>query len=374
MALVNLEDMLLHAYQHHYAIGSFEIVDLQFLQAIIDSAENFQSPVILSISESYFNYFDFELIMPAIEAAAKRASVPVAIHLNHGHSLQSAIRAIRHGCNSIMMKESQNSRKDTFEVTKKVVDMAHACGIPVEGEINIHSPSDESDLKDATNYVGETGVDSVEISIGTVKNAASGESVIANFNRALGIPLAIQDPGDLDDVDYTEFLSNGVAKIHFRQILINAAINQTTSQVHSHDELMQLAVVKRQAISLAVDKCIALCGSVNRARDVLAHAAPWRAVEHLIIYNVSGLSDLDTDNMIQSGHQCLTQIPGVRQVISGEAVISDASYRFCWLIRFCHPRVIESYKHHPIHMDYADHQFRPHADKRLSIDYLLKNG
>ncbi|RMG30015.1 MAG: fructose-bisphosphate aldolase, partial [Gammaproteobacteria bacterium] len=82
MPLVNLRDMLVHAHRHGYAVGAFDLVGLDFLEAIVAGAEQARAPVILSLAESHFGYFDFELAMAATVAAARRASVPVAIHLD----------------------------------------------------------------------------------------------------------------------------------------------------------------------------------------------------------------------------------------------------------------------------------------------------
>ncbi|MEN8206413.1 MAG: class II fructose-bisphosphate aldolase [Pseudomonadota bacterium] len=80
------------SYRNGYAVGAFDLVSLEFLEGIMAAAERACSPVILSLAESHFNYFDFELIMPAVEAAARRATVPAAIHLDHGASLDSAVK------------------------------------------------------------------------------------------------------------------------------------------------------------------------------------------------------------------------------------------------------------------------------------------
>ena len=91
MALVNLRDMLNHAYRNGYAVGAFDLVSLDFLEGIMSAAERCRAPVILSLAESHFDYFDFDLLMPAVETAARRASVPVAIHLDHGANTESAV-------------------------------------------------------------------------------------------------------------------------------------------------------------------------------------------------------------------------------------------------------------------------------------------
>ena len=106
MPLVDMHDMLNHAYRNHYAVGGFDLVSLDFLEAILAAAENCRAPVILSLVESHFDHYDFELVMAATEKAARRATVPVAIHLDHGATLDSAVRAINHGCNGVMVDAS----------------------------------------------------------------------------------------------------------------------------------------------------------------------------------------------------------------------------------------------------------------------------
>jgi len=93
--LVNMKDMLYHAYENNYAVGAFDLVSLDFLEAVIKAAENCRSSIILSIAEPHFNHYDYELMLPAVEAAAKRASVPVAIQLDHGSSIETLTKAIR---------------------------------------------------------------------------------------------------------------------------------------------------------------------------------------------------------------------------------------------------------------------------------------
>ena len=92
MPLVHMGDMLRHAYDNHYAVGAFDVVSLDFISGVVAAAEAKQAPVIISLAESHFEYFDFELLMTAVVRAAERTTVPVAIHLDHGESLQSAVQ------------------------------------------------------------------------------------------------------------------------------------------------------------------------------------------------------------------------------------------------------------------------------------------
>ena len=101
----------------------------------------------------------------------------------------------------------------------------------------------------------------------------------------------------------------------------------------------------------------------------MADSEPWTPVEHLIISNVTEISEEETHAMIVEGQKVLSTIPGVLEVVTGEAVKSDADYRYAWLVRFCHPTVIDSYRDHPLHVAFADNKFRPVAGGRISIDY-----
>jgi fructose-bisphosphate aldolase class II len=96
----------------------------------------------------------------------------------------------------------------------------------------------------------------------------------------------------------------------------------------------------------------------------------YTPIEHLIIYN-SSLNEEQTRSAVERGRRVLNNIPGVRATWSGESVVENAKYRWCWLIRFANESVISFYRDHPDHVAYANEQFRPMADDRISIDYVL---
>ena len=391
MPLVNMKDMLEHAHRNAYAVGAFDLVSLDFLQGIIEAAEQTESPVILSLAESHFDYFDFELAMRATEAAAMRASVPVAIHLDHGASLQSAIDAIRLGCNGVMVDASQQALADNIASTRQITGMAHACGVPVEGELG-YVPGVEGEdaerhpgevayttVEDASRYVEQTGVDFLAVSIGTVHGRMQGQPQLdferlQQINQALGIPLVIHGGTGLSDDQFRQLIANGVAKINYYTALSDAAARQIGVNMEAGGK-GYTALVKdlRPVIAEETARCMQLWGSTGRAGELLQHCQPWLPVEHLIIYNVTGLDVARTQEMIAEGRRVLSAIPGVREVFTGEAVKQDAAYRYSWLVRFCHPAVIDSYRDHPAHVAFADKLFRPVAAERISIDYLQLN-
>jgi len=386
MALVNLRDMLNHAYRNGYAVGAFDLVSLDFLEGIISAAERCRAPVILSLAESHFDYFDFDLLMPAVETAARRASVPVAIHLDHGANTESAVYAINLGCNGVMVDASHEPIDENLRRTATVVVMAHACGVPVEGELG-YVPGVEGEdaerhpgdityttVEEARRFVNETGVDFLAVSIGTVHGRMRGEPKLdferlAQINRALKIPLVIHGGTGLSDEQFRRLIASGVSKINYYTALSDAAGRRIRGNIEQQGGYTGLLEGARKAISEEVERCMRLWGSAGKAADVLDASELWAPIEHLIIYNVKGLDEQGVQAMMAEGRRMLAAIPGVREVITGEAVKAGAAYPYTWLVRFCHPAVIDSYRDHPSHVAFADQLFRPVAGERISIDY-----
>ncbi|VAW79450.1 Fructose-bisphosphate aldolase class II [hydrothermal vent metagenome] len=388
MPLVNMKDMLEHAYRQGYAVGAFDLVSLDFLQGIMMAAEQSRAPVILSLAESHFEYFDFELIMAAVETAARCASIPVAIHLDHGASLTSAVTAIRYGCNGIMVDASHEPLSGNIQMTRSVVDMSHACGIPVEGELGYVPGVEGEDAErhpgeaayttpeDASFYVNQSGVDFLAISIGTVHGRMKGEPKLdfqrlKHINETLKIPLVIHGGTGLSDYQFRQLIANGVAKINYYTALSDTAAKQIYENSRTGINSGYTGLVKdvRSVVASEAKRCMLLWGSAGRADEVLLDCRPWQPVEHLIVYNVQGVDKTAAETMITEGQRILSAIPGVRKVFAGEAVQNEAKYRYTWLVHFCHAAVINSYREHPDHVAFANKLFRPVAGERISIDY-----
>jgi len=388
MPLINMRDMLDHAYRNNYAVGGFDLVSLDFLEAIINAAEATRSPVILSLAESHFEYYDFELAMAAAEQAAKRTSVPVAIHLDHGGSYDSAVSAINKGCNGVMVDASQASFADNVAITKTVVSMAHKCGVPVEGELGYVAGVEGEDaekhpgdivytsVEEAKHYVEQTGVDFLAVSIGTVHGRMQGQPSLdferlKEINQTLNIPLVIHGGTGLSDEQFKELIANGVAKINYYTALADAAGKTIRDNITADSQCGYTGIVQgiRKAICAEVERCMVNWGSAGQADEVIAHSASWKPVHHVIIFNVEKTSDADAQKMMREGEAVLSKIPGVRCVNTGTAVVENAKYKFTWLIEFVHENVIESYRNHPDHVAFADNLFRPIAGDRISIDY-----
>lgn len=388
MALVDMRDMLDHAYRNRYAVGGFDLVSLDFLEAILAAAERRCAPVILSLAESHFEYYDFELAMAATVAAARRTRVPVAIHLDHGADLQSAVRAINLGCTGVMIDASTLPLAENVARTREIVVMAHGCGVPVEGELGYVAGVEGEDAErhpgevvytspdEAQEYVAQTGVDFLAVSVGTVHGRMRGEPQLdldrlALINERLGLPLVIHGGTGLSDMQFRALIERGVVKINYYTALADAAAAQMRANAAVDPRAGYTALMKgvQAAIAAEVERCIALWGSADQAAAVLESARPWREVEHIILYNFRAEAQQRVPELMRTGRRELGAIPGVRRVFTGNAVGPDAEYRHCWAVRFAGEAVIPSYRDHPVHRRFADEEFRPYAGDRISIDF-----
>lgn len=388
MPLVDMKEMLEHAYRERYAVGAFDLVSLDFLEAIMAGAEALRAPVILSLAESHFEYYDFELAMAATVAAAERATVPVAIHLDHGASHQSAIRSINLGCNGVMVDVSTLPFEQNVAATREVVEMAHGCGIAVEGELGYVAGVEGEDaerhpgdvvytsVSEAREYVEKTGVDCLAVSIGTVHGRMRGTPKLdierlAQINEALRIPLVIHGGTGLSDEQYRQLVENGASKINYYTALADAAAAQMRHNGGADQRAGYTGLMKgvREAIRAEVERMIRLFGGEGRAEAVLSAARAFQAVDHVIVYNVNGADDQQVQTMMARGRERLSAIPGVRRVVTGWSITEGSKFRFCWLVEFVHPKVIDSYRDHPAHVAFADELFRPIAGDRITIDF-----
>jgi fructose-bisphosphate aldolase class II len=382
-------------------------MSFDFLEAILAAAENCRAPVILSLAESRFDHHDFadrsevrgagqggpggdfELVMAATEKAARRATVPVAIHLDRGASLDSAVRAINLGCNGVMVDASHESFPANVAHTRRVVEMAHACGATVEGELGNPAGADGEDavryageapctsVEEAKAFVQRTGVDCLAVSIGTVLGRLRGRPKLdierlKRINEAVKVPLVIHGGTGLTDEQFHKLVTNGVAKINCYTALADAAGDRLRANARADARRGYAGLVQgvQDAIRTEAERCLHRWGSAGRAAEVLVQCRAWQPVEHVIVYNVEGADDAKVAAMMARGRETLSRIPGVRRVFTGWAVQQSPKFRCCWLVEFVHEKVIESYRDHPDHTAFANQLFRPIAGDRIGIDFV----
>ena len=150
--LVNLNDVLKDAQKNHYGVGLFNTTDTDMLEGAIAAAEELRSPIVIGTAEVLLPFGDLKLIAPSIIAAAKRATVPVVVHYDHGLTFDRCIEALKLGFSSIMFDGSAGDPAKNFENTREMVKIAHSMGVTVEGEIGHVGQADTGDNETSDQY------------------------------------------------------------------------------------------------------------------------------------------------------------------------------------------------------------------------------
>lgn len=239
--LVTLAELLGAAKRTPCAVGAINVPNLEAIRGVIEAAEELDSPVILQHAEVHENLVCLEEIGPIMLDYARRATVPVAVHLDHGASFEMCMKAIRLGFTSIMYDASSKRYEDNLMETKEIVKIAHAAGVSVEAELGhiftsavgggegrgSDSSEDYADLEDvytdpalAKEFVEQTGVDCLAIGFGTVHGIYLKEPKL-DLNRILqirdniDIPFVMHGGSGVSEEDYRTAIKNGICKINY---------------------------------------------------------------------------------------------------------------------------------------------------------------
>lgn len=275
--LVNLNDVLPKAKENKYAVGLFNTTDTDMLEAVISAAEELNSPVIIGTAEVLLPFGELKLIAPSIIAAAKRASVPVVVHYDHGLTMDRCYEAIELGFSSIMFDGSAAAPEENLSQTAEMVRYAHERGISVEGEIghvgNADVGDNETDDKyttpeEAKAFVERTGVDALAVAIGTAHGAYKTAPKLdierlKAIRNATDTPLVLHGGSGLSDDDFRNTVAGGIAKVNIFTDLCVAGLNAVKNSKSS--DYLTVRNEKVAAIKEAVKKKILLFGSAGKA-------------------------------------------------------------------------------------------------------------
>jgi tagatose 1,6-diphosphate aldolase GatY/KbaY len=228
MALVTSEKMLLDAQKGGYAVGAFNAENMEMVMAIVDAAEELQAPVIIQTTPSTVKYAGLDMYLANVRAAAERASVPVAMHLDHGSSFDLAMKALHTGYTSVMIDGSQESFENNIALTRSVVRAAECMGIPVEGELGTVGGK-EDDLEasagctlpeEAAEFAEKTGVSSLAVAIGTAHGVYKTTPKLdverlKEIRRVVSVPLVLHGASGLSDESIRACIAEGICKVNF---------------------------------------------------------------------------------------------------------------------------------------------------------------
>ncbi|MBS3811750.1 MAG: class II fructose-1,6-bisphosphate aldolase [Halanaerobiales bacterium] len=284
MDLVPMADILKKADKEYYAVGGFNINNMEFLQGIIWAAEEAKSPLILQASEGAIKYIGMDYVVNMVEAAVKETEIPVALHLDHGSNYDVIMDCIRNGFSSVMFDGSKYPLKQNIRLTKEIVKAAHSVGVTVEAELGqIGGAEDdlEVDEKDASftepdeaeEFVKKTGVDALAIAIGTAHGVYKGKPEL-DFKRLkeikarLDFPLVLHGASGVPKKDVIRAVTMGINKVNvntaFQQVF-TAKIRELLDNEPELYDPRKYCGPGRDAIKAKVKEKIKVLGSENRA-------------------------------------------------------------------------------------------------------------
>ncbi len=303
--LVNLNQVLLPAKQNKYAVGLFNAVNMELARGIIAAAESTRSPVIMGTAEVLFPYGPLEEVSYYLIPMAKKANVPVVIHLDHGLKKETCLKALELGFSSIMYDCSTDSYDENVRKVKEMADIAHSYGATIEGELghvgdNEGSAEGSSHMEDpskfftdpklAKDYVEKTGVDALAIAVGNAHGAYKLPPKL-DFDRiktianTVDVPLVLHGGSGLTDNDFRQAIKDGISKVNiFTDINIAAVKAEFSKFTDMNKGIIDLIPAAVKAVKQASVEKMELFSSTGKA-DIAS--------------KISGASDADIQKIVE---------------------------------------------------------------------------
>lgn len=250
MPLVKLSDLVTKP-DHTYAVGAFNVSDMEMAMGAIRAAEEMNAPLILQVAEGRLRYSPLDLLGPVMVAAAKKCKMPTAVHLDHGGTMETIQLALDLGFTSVMFDGSKYPLDENIARTREVVKLAKSYGADVEAEIGRVGGA-EGDYKsvdvlvtsveEAKRFAEETGVDALAVAIGTAHGNYKEQPVLRidrlkEIAAVVKTPLVLHGGTGLMDEDFRQCIANGIQKINIA----------TASYDSSADRIRKVAAEKPDA-------------------------------------------------------------------------------------------------------------------------------
>ena len=283
--LVNARDILQSAARDHYAVGHFNINNLETIQGIIAGAAAKRAPVILAVSKSAAAYGGLENLSTLVKIFAEKVDIPVILNLDHGPTVALAKECIDAGFTNVMLDASSQPYEENVRLTREVIAYAHPRGVTVEAEIgtlagiedNVNVAADDArytTVEEAVRFATDTGLDSLAIAIGTAHGVYHSQPKL-NFDRLSEIhqalpttPLVLHGSSGVNLESLREAISRGIAKVNIDTDLRQAFLRTINAKMNTEPESVDLREILgsgRDAIQRVVEEKIDIFGSAGKA-------------------------------------------------------------------------------------------------------------
>ena len=279
MPLVSSRELLLDAQRGGYAVGAFNVENLEMAQAVIAAAEEAHAPVLLQTTSGTLKYAPPSVFAGIVSRLARTVKAPIALHLDHGNSLELAEQCVREGYTSIMIDGSLLPFNGNVTLTRSVVAMA--CDIPVEAELGtVGGKEDDHDAKpqytdpaQAVEFVEKTGISSFAVAIGTAHGIYKGvpkldiERLIA-IRKVVSIPLVLHGTSGVPHDQVRACIEQGICKVNYAtelRITFTDAVKAYIAQKPDNFDPKKYLAAGRDAVRARTVELIRLCGSEGKA-------------------------------------------------------------------------------------------------------------
>ena len=282
MPLVTSKEMLLKAQEGGYAVGAFNAENMEMVKAIIQAAEELKAPVMIQTTPSTVKYGTVDTYAAIVAAEAKKASVPVCLHLDHGSSFELAMQAIHAGYTSVMIDGSKLDFEANIAETKRVADVANALDIPCEAELgkvggkedDLEAEADtNTDPQEAKEFVERTGVTSLAVAIGTAHGLYQGTPKLdferlAAIREVVSIPLVLHGASGVPDDAVRESIRLGICKVNFAtelRIAYSDGVKKYLAENPDGFDPKKYGAAGMENVTALVKEKISVCGSEGQA-------------------------------------------------------------------------------------------------------------
>lgn len=277
-------NMLQRAREEKYAIGAFNVENMEMIQAVIEAAVEADSPIIVQTSTTTMHYADFEYYTNMLSVATKHTSVPVALNFDHCMKFEHAMQAVRAGYTSIMIDGSKKSFEDNVAITKQVVDACRPIHVPVEAELGFVGGKENdvemgvegyTDPSEAKQFVEETGVSSLAVAIGTQHGAYTAPpnldiERLKTIKETVDVPLVLHGGSGLSVSQLKDCIENGISKINFAAELRSAFTAGVKQGIEENPDAIDPKVFSaygRENVKNTVLEKLEICGSIGKASE-----------------------------------------------------------------------------------------------------------
>ncbi len=282
MAYATSKDLLLQAQKGNYAVGAFNIENMEMAQAAISAAEELNAPIILQTTPSTLKYATPSLFSAMVQAIADQAKVPVALHLDHGESYELAMSCLEAGYSSIMIDGSHGDFESNIAISQKVVAEGKKRNVPVEAELGkVGGKEDDldggagnyTDPAQGLEFVTRTGIDSFAVAIGTAHGIYKETPVLdkkrlEEIRKLVDIPLVLHGASGLEKQDMIDCVKLGICKINFAtelRIAYTTAVQEYMSKDPKVIDPKKFGACGRDAVKALVQEKIQICGCQGKA-------------------------------------------------------------------------------------------------------------